>query len=202
MLGEFSTNIWWPTLTTEPQLGPTQDWLFHAAFVDNSQVHAQCAGHHRRTDGLELPYSQLLTETYAYATMMPCVRCCNAGSVCRNAAKEQVTTVSLEGIKGSYVRVSLRRWPWAGSYRMSRSSLVVRERHFYQSELYLETKESCDGSLHVEAWNSLEQMKCRAQASAHRWQGSGGTHGSWKALCEPQRVWTLLGRWLGTSKEV
>lgn len=76
----------------------------------------------------EYPHSQPLNETYMFTTMMPCVRCYNADSMCRGAAKDQVTTVSLEGMKSPYVTQSIsRRWPWAGSCRMSRSSLVVRD---------------------------------------------------------------------------
>lgn len=39
-----------------------------------------------------------------------------------------------------------------------------------------EIKENCDGSVHLETWNSLEQIESRVQGSTHRQRGSGRRH--------------------------
>lgn len=54
----------------------------------------------------ELPHSQPLKETYTYTTMVPCVRCCNAGGVYRSGAGEHGILPILEGMRSHYVRVS------------------------------------------------------------------------------------------------
>lgn len=79
----------------------------------------------------------------------------------------------------------------------------IRETFLSDRTVCPEIKEISDGSVHLGAWNILEQMKAEYKDQHTGGEAmEGDTQITEGLLWTKQRIWTLLGRGFGATEEV